>query len=94
MYYPPRDGWKNLEQAHRMGVSWGQIWSIIGAVALMAVIGFGISVFVGRQNAKMIEQKINEATSQAEVNQNDVQKQIQNSVDQKLREAGIDPVQK
>lgn len=84
----------NLTAAHRMGVSWGQIWTIIGALVVLALLGFGVAILIGRENAKMIDQKINEATTQAESSQNTVQKQIQESVDQKLREAGINPVQK
>lgn len=91
MYYPPRDGWKNLEQAHRMGVSWGQIWALIGAVVAIAVIGFGVAVFVGRQNAKMVEQKIQEGTKNAESSQINIQKDIQDEVNQKLRDAGVEP---
>ncbi len=93
MDYRDIQDWKGLEKAHQMGVSWAKIWAIIGAVALMAVIGFGVSVFVGRQNSKMIEQKIQEATQNAQNQNIDVQRQIQDQVNQKLREAGIEPVQ-
>lgn len=91
MYIPPRDGWKNLEQAHRMGVSWPKIFMIIGGVAFIAGVSFLGAVFLGRQNSKMIEKKIEEATQEAQMNQNDVQRTIQETVNQKLREAGIDP---
>ena len=92
--YILRDNWKNLEQAHRMGVSWGKIWAIIGAVVCIGFVGFGVAIFLGKQNSKMIETKINEATQNAEIQQNDVEKTIQESVNQKLREAGINPVQR
>jgi len=91
MDYRDIQDWKGLQKAHDMGVSWGKIWTIIGAVALMAVIGFGVSVFVGKQNTKMVEQKIQAANEQATQNPNDIQKQIQEQVNQKLREAGIEP---
>lgn len=93
MDYRDIQDWKGLEKAHQMGVSWAKIWAIIGAVALMAVIGFGVSVFVGRQNSKIIDQKMDEANQNAVQTQIDMQKNIQDQVNQKLREAGIEPVQ-
>ncbi|OGH67022.1 MAG: hypothetical protein A3B90_02120 [Candidatus Magasanikbacteria bacterium RIFCSPHIGHO2_02_FULL_41_13] len=92
MDYRDTQDWKGLAQAHRMGVSWAKIWAIIGALALMAIIGFAVSVFIGRQNAQMIERKIDEATQNAQNSQVDIQKNIQEQVNQKLREAGIQPV--
>lgn len=93
MDYRDIQDWKGLEKAHQMGVSWAKIWAIIGAVALMAVIGFGVSVFVGRQNSKMIDQKMDEANQNAVQIQIDMQKNVQDQVNQKLREAGIQPAQ-
>lgn len=89
MDYRDIQDWGGLEKAHRMGVSWSKIWAIMGAIALMAVIGFGVSVFVGKQNSKMVEQKIQEATQNTQNQNTDIQRQIQNQVNQKLREAGI-----
>lgn len=90
MYNVPRDGWKNLEAAHRMGVSWGQIWTIIGVVAFIAILGFAVSVFIGQQNSKMVQKKIDEATKNTHTIQIDIEKNIQDQVNQKLREAGIE----
>ena len=82
MDYRDIQDWGGLEKAHNMGVSWAKIWAIIGAVAFMALIGFAVSVYVGSKNSKMVEEKI----------QPDIQKIIQDSVNQKLREAGIEPI--
>jgi hypothetical protein len=92
MDYRDIQDWKGLEKAHQMGVSWAKIWAIIGAVALMAIVGFAVSVFVGRQNGKMVEQKMNEVNQNIQNSQIDIQKQIQDQVNQKLREAGIEPI--
>ena len=90
MDYRDIQDWKGLQKAHEMGVSWAKIWAIIGAIALMALIGFGVSVFVGKQNTKMVEQKFQEVTGQTIQNSNDIQNQIQEQVNQKLREAGLE----
>ncbi len=88
----PYEGWNNLKAAHRMGVSWGKIWALIGAVALLSAIGFGVAIFIGQQNAKMVEKKIDDVNTNAQVSNNAIQKQIQDQVNQKLRQAGIEPV--
>lgn len=93
MDYRDTQDWGGLGKAHRMGVSWAKIWAIIGAIAFMAVIGFGVSIFVGKQNSKMVEKKIDEANTNVQSSNNAIQKQIQDQVNQRLREAGIEPVE-
>lgn len=94
MDYRDTQDWKGLDKAHQMGVSWPQIWSIIAAVALIAVVTFALSVFVVSRNSKMLEQKIDDALKNSNGAQIDIEKNIQDQVNQKLREAGIAPIQK
>lgn len=80
-------GFKGLSNAHKLGMSWGQIIAFVAVIVGIFVIYTFVMSKASMNKSNQIQNQVDEQTRQAEEQSKQMQAQIEAQIQQKIKEA-------